>query len=413
MWTLLRGPKATRDQAAIRALLTGQPELANIPMTAAPESKPLTFALNTADTLTAGLLLEFGAKTVKPPLQEAAWSTDFDTLQWVFNTGLDTNVTGDPYGLSSSVLSPRVATETTVLAMINFLIPKGLRIPVGLHLIALKTYPQLIKYLTSRGWFTVDMYTGPIPGDRPLQETVKLQALVPPFTYALLPDASNGLIVAITESPLSGPVSPALQAAITAAAPTGAANYTLESEVVDTGSPLFHALYRGNVPAASALLAARANALYKRPSGETCVGAAVRSGSVAAIDTIANAIKFRFGPAALADSVNAVYTNSRGTSQTALVQAITAYSAIDVVTKLMALNADPTAVVNGVPTAAYLGYAAMDKNAVAARPTYNGSAIFRVLVAGNALGVKPDIDAYVPALRTTVRDFNAKNGVTL
>jgi hypothetical protein len=410
---LLRVPKGSRDQVAIRALLTANPDLANTQMTRAPESKPLSYTLTTADIVTSALLVEFGAKANKAPLQEAAWSTDLPTLEWVFNSGLDTDVTSDPYGLSSSVLSPRVASDATVVPMFNFLIPKGLRIPLGLHLLALQRYPQLVKFLVSRGWFTVDMYTGPVPSDRSLQESVKLGLLTPPFTYALLPDASNGLVVAVTESPVEGPVSPALQAAIRAAGPTGSATYTIDSEVVDTGSPLFHALYRGNVPAATALLAAHANALHRRPSGETCVGAAVRSGSVAAIDFIVSAIKVRYGPVAALDAVNAVYVNSRGSQRTALANAIVSYTSAEVVAKLLALNADPSKVLDGVPTPALLGYAVQDRAAVEARPAFNASALFRLLVAGNAAGVKPDIDTYVPVLRASVRDFNTKYGVTL
>ncbi len=408
---LLRPPKAARDQAAIRALLTAQPDLANILMTQSVDSKPLSYTLTTGDIVTSKLLLEFGAKSRRAPLVEAAWSTDLDTVQWVFDSGLDTGLDGS---VADAVLAPRVATDATVVPMFNFLIPKGLRIPLPSHLHILQKYPKLTGFLVSRGWFTVDMYTAPLtsPGARTLQEAVKLGDLAPPFTYALLPDASNKLFVEIANAdPAAGAVPASLAAAISASG-TPAVNYSLESEVVDTATPLFFALSRGNVSAATALVLGGANVLYRRTSGETCVGAAARSGKPAAIEYIVSAIRAKVGPFAVKGFVDAQYTDSRGSLKSALVKAIVSYKPLGVVAALLAANANPNLVVATVPTAGWIGYAVQDRNAAAAA-AFDASGILRALVAGNAEGVKANIDTYVAVLNGTVREFNAKYGVVL
>ena len=412
LMALLNKPPAARDQAAIRALLTTQPALANRPLNSnAPGSLPLSLTLTTADIATSALLVEFGAKADRQPLAEAGSSNHLDIVTWVYSSGLDTDVTTDPDGLATAVINGTWNTDDTVLPVLDYLVQKGLVLLPDPLLGAVQRYPGVVKFAVAKGFLTPVVFTGSRLRDgRTLQQYTQLNELRNPFTYALLPDGSNGLFVAIDGAPASGPAPPALTAAVGAAATSG----TLDAPVPGGGaSPLFFALCRGSVTAATALVAAGADVLFRAPSGETCVGAACRSQQSAALNYIVGSISTKHGSAAALAAINAVYTSSRGQPRTALVNAILSFAPTGLFAALMAVNADPTLAVQGVPTPAWLGYAVQGASGRLTTPTFNASAVFAILAAGNASGQKPTLDDYVPVLRMSVRAFNAKNGITL
>ena len=412
LMTLLNVPVGSRDQAAIRALLTANPKLANTPLNAnAPGSLPLSFTLTTSDIPTSALLVEFHARADKQPLAEAAWPNSLETTTWVYTSGLDTDVTTDPVGLGTSVLARTGNTDATILPVLDFLVSKGLVLKPDVLLLALQQFPGVVKYAVAKGFLTLDVYTSvPMADGRTLLTWAQLNDYKNPFTYAALPDGSNALFVAVSAAPLTGPAPASLLAAIAAAKAAG----TLEAVFANSGTALFYALCRGSATAASALLAAGANDLYKAATGETCVGAAARSQQASVVNLIMSTISTNHGPAAATAALNAVYTNSRGAQKTALTNAIQTYAPVALFTALMALNADPTKATNdGVPPAAWLGYAVQGAASRLGAAPFDANGIFRVLAAGNAAGVKPALDTYVPVLRATVRDFNAQHGVTL
>jgi hypothetical protein len=394
-------PLTTHDVPGMRALLTATPALANTPLNSnAPGETPLNFALGGGFIPEAKTLVEFGGRASVKALLRAAVSCSVPMLTWVIDSGLDAD-TSDPaigaaaLGSTQSNITPAAKRDT-----IQFLLSRGVP-PRGMFVLAVQSYPDIVTLLVAGGHLTpADLI--PQTPESPMYQVV-WNGAAHPLTYALLPDGSNALFVAVSSGAALGPV--------LAAAP-GKLNSTLPA----VGTPLHFALAKGNLAAATALVAAGADLAFRLPTGESALGAAARGKSGACVAFIAGAIRAAHGPAALASAINAPETTVRGRVYTPLVRACVAYAPPAVFTALLDAGADPNQECQGSPPAAWLGWAASSKNEAhaAVASGWDPAAAMRIIAAGAPGFPKPNFDVSLPGLSgRTVREFNAQYGITI
>ena len=391
----------TGDLVSLRAQLVVKPELANAPMhPRAPKHKPMDSALREAWLAVAQVLHEFGAVPgMSTMLEAAAWSADVSMLQWTFDT-LDSVVTE---AVGVNLLSGNNKDIDLRMEALRYLLSKGLVPNATMIILALQRYKPVTKLLVASGFISLSglATTFASPGMN-LLKFLEHQRLQHPMTYALLPDASNALYVAIHDQD---------EAALLAAIPEDRPALNLATISKRVGTPLHYAASRGNASAMRVLLAAGASAAFVTESGESLVGAAAASTSLEALE-----VALQAAPVSAAEAVNQD-THRRPT--TPLMAAVRALAPLVVIHRLLLAGVQVNRTFPGNVSVAFLVlYELQDVHRLAALGFTLESAkdyarsLIQALV-NNPHGDRLDVDVYSPVARHTVRSMATSAGIEL
>ena len=384
-------PTNAQAAADLQALATAKPNLLNTPTNSRAPELPLDGALYWGSFPAAVALIAAGQATgVTPrcvggaPLQQAASSCNPKLAQWVWDTGLDRNLT--PAVGENAVMNK--APDDERVQTVQFLLTKGLEVSDLMAQLAIQTYPGVAQILVT---------SGALPAEGVARvEPLILPATRNPLGFALLPSKLNDLYVAV----YSGNVGK-VQATIAAGSPV---NIVLPG-ASRLGSPLHYALRLGLPDVARTLIAAGADPAALSPWGQSIVGAAALSGHTPALRLAVSLAPGR----PLVDAVERKFSSNRDTTPLVACILSAVPNVVDAVTTLLAANADPLdGSTVGVPPAFWPSY-------ITSAGTGMTPAIARLVIlalaAGNASGVKANLDTVCPAVGKSARALAAERGV--
>lgn len=361
-----------RDLGAMRVTLSADSSQANARHPRSNEL-PLDAALYWGYLPESRILVEYGAKFQKSPLGSSVMLGNLELMQWVYDN-LDKNV-NDPTIIGAVFASTR-NTDKQKYDAFRFMIDKGSD-PTLYRFNAIILSPLSTKYLVENG-FLNDLSVKADDG-RTLLDWIELRKLPHPHTLYMLPDRSNEVYVAITNSDFN-----------TLFGINTNVNVPLSNYV---GTPYHYALSIGSYVAAVMLVQKGANTEYTTPSGENAIGSALRSNSLECVNLARDGLP--------ASAINVVYTNKRNMQVTILQQAISRCVSTSVFSSLLQprngkYGADPNLLCAGVPPAGWIAY-------VLRAPDYPFShhvELFKALVDAGA-----KVDDYNGVMRDTSRGF--------
>jgi hypothetical protein len=384
--------KPTKTQELL-ALATARPELLAQPLNSMAPELPLDGALYwgrlpAAKALTAAAAANgVTLRTVGgAPLVQAAHSCNPDLVEWVWDSGLDRTLGPEVGEAAVTIKGP----EDERVQVVRLLLAKGVPVSDTMAFSAVTANPKVASVLVTAGILTAARMAALEPRlSSPLQN---------PLGFTLLPGGGNALFVAVG----SGSVD-AVRAALAAGSPV---NGTLPGAAL-LGTPLHFALLRGDTAVAAALLAAGADPTALAASGQSIVGAAVRSGKVTAVLAAVAAAP----TPALVNAVERRVVPSRDATPLVAAVLLGVPNVVDIVRALLAAGADPTTLATaGVPAAYWPVYFCGVTNGLT---TADAAAVLLALAAGNPQGQRADLDAVSPTVRQSPRAFARTKGIPI
>lgn len=392
-------PSQPGDPVAAQALLdacVANPALINTRCNASQPGLPLDNALYwgllpAVQSLTqAGVATGTVPKAVEGgPLGQAAFSTNPTLVQWVWDTNLDRALVPE---VGVKALAATQAVDAERMAVVQFLIGKGLVVSEDMAVLAVRGQPAIAAYLVTSGALNTATLTAIEPKTRPADN---------PLGFALLPDRTNDLYVAIH----SGVV-----ANVTSTLDAGSPINVLLPGASRLGTPLHYACFLGKADIATLLLSRGADPALLSSWGQSIVGAAAVSGSTPTLHVALAAVP----PSA----IDAVERKPSGRNTTPLVASILAMvpNVVQAVKDLLAAGADPnTTATVGTQPAFWPSYQLMDVHAAAAAgfTGVQATAIIKALEAGNSKGQKADLNLWNATVRNTPRGLAASVGLVV
>ena len=383
--------------AELQAACVARPELINTRSNSLAPELPLDSAAYWGHLLAVQALVAAGRVTGVSPiavgggvLGQAAFSTNPNLVQWIWDTGLDTALDAQ---VGIKALSATAAVPAERLQTVAFLLSKGMPVTDDMVVLACRNAPVVADLFVTSGKVSTDLMATVEPRISPAEN---------PLARALLPDKSNALYVAISHNDTG-----ALAAAIAA----GHSVNVLLPGAARLGSPLHLALRKGHGALARQLLSAGADPASVSAWGQSIVGAAALSGNLDALT-----LAVHVAPPAAVDAVERRFSSGRDAVPLTACILARVPNVVDAVTALLAAGADPgNASTSGVPVAFWPSYQLQDVHASFAAnfTTTKAASILRALAAGNSKGVKADLDAYNGAVRDTPRGLAKSVGVVV
>jgi hypothetical protein len=361
-----------RDLSAMQATLIADKSQANARHPGSNQL-PLDAAIYWGYLPETRMLVENGAKFDKSPLGSAVMLGNLELMQWVYDN-LDKNVNDS--AIVEAVFASTRHNDEHKYASFRFMVDKGSD-PNLYRFNAITLSPLTTKYLVENG-FLNDLSVKANNG-RTFLDWIELRKLPHPHTMYMLPDRSNEIYVAITNSDLNSLI---------------AINTNINLPLSDhVGTPYHYALSIGAYIAAVMLVQKGANTEYTTPSGENAIGSALRSNSLDCVNLARDGL-----PAA---AINAVYTNKRNMQVAILQQAISRCVSTSVFTSLLQPRngkhgADPNLLCAGVPPAGHIAYVIRAPD----HPFTHHVELFKALVDAGAR-----VDEYNGVMRNSARGF--------